>query len=708
MNRQRINPENSQAETQIGAFTPPSSQGAGDGAESRSGRAFTDPGSLPRVRYFGTYELLEEIARGGMGVVYKARQNRLNRTVAVKVILSGQLASDLEVKRFLVEAEAAANLSHPGIVPVYEFGEYEGTHYFSMAYVDGPSLAQKAADTPLDPEEAVALVSKITEAVAYAHSEGVIHRDLKPGNILLEGGNVPRIADFGLAKRVGEDSDLTHSGTVMGSTFYMPPEQADGRVDDVGTLSDVYSLGAILYKLLTGRPPFQAATNYETIQQVLNEEPVRPRVLNPAIPKDLETICLKCLEKDPRRRYSSATAFREELDRYENGLPIQARPIGRLARLGRWCRRNPLPAGLGTGLVVVVIIGTVSATLLWTRARTEQRRTEYQRQVVAMLSDMVLDKTLDETEEWLRLFFKPVEQELLVAREWGLTGFLEKRSPDSLNKLLVPIIRHYPQVSSLMVADDLGREHMLLSIESDVGASGTSTRQWRNRITRRDEWGDRVEWRQWLEGEPIGAPTDENLPDYDPRLRPWFRGAVERMNVGDVVGRQRLHWTAPYVFFTTKDLGITASIAFEPGDGRTHVVGFDVLLQDITAFTSSKRPTENGKVLVLTESMEMIGLPADPALQTPASWKEAFLKNPSALGLEVVADGVAQFAFAPGAASGFNAFESGGQSWRAGLRPFRLGTERQLWILVLLPERDLRRGLTETVDETEVAVRTAE
>jgi len=647
-------------------------------------------GTPAQVRYFGVYELLEEIARGGMGVVYKARQNTLNRTVAVKVILSGQLASAMEVKRFLVEAEAAANLNHPGIVPVYEFGEFDGTHYFSMAYVDGPSLAGKVADQAVSPGEAVNLLIQITDAVHYAHGQGVIHRDLKPGNILLEKGVTPRIADFGLAKRIGEDAELTQTGTVMGSVYYMPPEQAAGRIEDIGPASDIYALGAILYKLLTGRPPFQAASNYETIQQVIAQEPVRPRQLNPAIPRDLETICLKCLEKEPRRRYESAAALGEELTRYKEGHPIQARPIGRAARTARWCLRNPLPAGLGAGLALVFIAGVLSASYLWIGAQAERIRTADQQRLVYVLSNLVLEKTLDETDEWLRLFFTPVERELLVARDWGETGFLDKQSPDSLNGLLQPLIKNYPQISSLMVADGRGREHMILCIESDGADGGDPDRQWKNRITRRDEWGDQVQWREWRDGESGEAVRDVALPDYDPRARPWYVGALAATAEA---GAGSIYWTEPYVFFTTKDLGITASIQFDRGDGIDQVVAFDVLLEAITAYTAGKQPTENGMVLVLTDAMELIGLPRVEGEVGREEWKEGFLKRPAELEMTAVADAGALFSFSAGDAAQIRRFQSEGQAWWGGVRPFQLAAGRRLWVMVLVPERDLKRDL---------------
>ena len=260
--------------------------------------ASTDsPAVGDQVRYFGDYELLEEIARGGMGVVFKARQVNLNRIVALKMILAGQFAGEEDVQRFYTEAEAAANLDHPGIVPIFEIGEHQGQHYFSMGFVDGESLAHKVVDGPIPPREAAELVKKICDAMAYAHERGVIHRDLKPANILIDRNGQPKVTDFGLAKKTEADSNLTGTGQILGTPAYMPPEQASGKTD-VGPLADVYSIGAILYCLLTGRPPFQAANPMDTLLQVLDQDPVSPRALNSAIPRDLARVSSKMPRKE--------------------------------------------------------------------------------------------------------------------------------------------------------------------------------------------------------------------------------------------------------------------------------------------------------------------------------------------------------------------------------------------------------------------------
>jgi serine/threonine protein kinase/WD40 repeat protein len=333
-----------------------------------------------QCRYFGEYELLAEIARGGMGVVYKARQVKLQRVVALKMILAGQLANAEDVQRFHAEAEAAAKLDHPGIVPIFEIGEHEGQHYFSMGFVEGASLAKKVAAGPLPPREAAELVQTVSEAIEYAHQKGIIHRDLKPGNVLLDSAGQPRVTDFGLAKQMHGDSGLTGTGQILGTPSYMPPEQASGKTEEIGPAADVYALGAILYCLLTGRPPFQAANAMDTLLQVLDQEPVPPRQLNPQVPLDLETIALKCLEKSPQRRYATARQVAEELGRYLKGLPILARPVGSGERMWRWCRRNPTVAGLMAAVAISLVAGTVISAYYEAEASDRATAESIQRQ----------------------------------------------------------------------------------------------------------------------------------------------------------------------------------------------------------------------------------------------------------------------------------------------------------------------------------------
>jgi serine/threonine-protein kinase len=302
----------------------------------------------------GDYELEEEIARGAMGVVYKARQKSLNRIVAVKMILAGRLASAEEVQRFRTEAESTAALDHPNIVPIYEVGSYDGLPYFSMKLIEGGHLGRRLAGFTGDAKAAARLVERVACAVHYAHQHGILHRDLKPTNILLDTDGQPHITDFGLAKRLGSDAGQTQSGAIVGTPGYMAPEQATGHNRALTTAADVYALGAILYELLTGRPPFQAPTVYETIQQVVAEEPVPPSRRRPGVPRDLEVICLKCLRKEPARRYASAAALAEELRRYLDGEPIEARPAGRLERGVKWLRRHPTV----DALLLTLLLGT--------------------------------------------------------------------------------------------------------------------------------------------------------------------------------------------------------------------------------------------------------------------------------------------------------------------------------------------------------------
>lgn len=325
-------------------------RGAMAGNDEETEVGLPDPSSLgsdaPKatpgaVRYFGEYELLEEIARGGMGVVYKARQASLNRVIAIKMILAGQLARPEDVRRFRTEAEAAANLQHPNIVAIHEVGEHEGQHYFSMDYIEGKNLADLAQESPLPARRSAELLKTIAEAIHYAHQRGTLHRDIKPQNVLIDAAGQPRITDFGLAKQIERDSGLTRTGVVMGSPAYMPPEQAAGKHSQVGPPSDVYSLGATLYKLLTGQTPFQGETALATLRKVMEEEPQRPSKLNPKVPADLETICLKCLEKRPERRYSSARELGEELGRFLNHEPILAKPANPLRKAWLWLARHP-------------------------------------------------------------------------------------------------------------------------------------------------------------------------------------------------------------------------------------------------------------------------------------------------------------------------------------------------------------------------------
>ena len=358
-------------------------------------------------RSFGDYELLEEIARGGMGVVYKGWQKSLQRLVAIKIIRLEQAGPD-SAERLTSEAKAVACLQHPHIVGVHEVGRLDNQHYLTMDYVEGCNLHQLCAKEPLAPRRSARFVKTIAEAIHYAHQQGVLHRDLKPSNVLVDPFDQLHITDFGLAKSLTTDAQLTLSGQTLGTPQYMPPEQASIHHGQVGPWSDVYSIGGILYHLLTGRPPFVGGQVGDVLQQVLSSDPASPRLLNPSVPRDLETICLKCLEKDPRGRYATAGQLAEELDRYLADRPIQARAASYLERAGRWCHRRPLIASLLLALVVTLATGMSGIVWQWQRAiagELQARRNAY-------AGDMVL------------------VQQALAEGDWGRARtFLDRQRP---------------------------------------------------------------------------------------------------------------------------------------------------------------------------------------------------------------------------------------------------------------------------------------
>src|SRR5213079_259181 len=350
----------------------------------------------------GDYELLEEVGRGGQGVVFRARQKSLNRIVALKVIGLGQWATKAHLKRFRLEAEAAAGLDHPCIVPIYEVGERDGQCYFSMKFVEGGQLDEVVRHAPMSIRQAVELIVKVARTVHYAHEHGILHRDIKPGNILLDAKGEPHLTDFGLARLLETEGSVTQTLDVMGTPSYMAPEQAVGNNTGVSNATDVYGIGAVLYQLLTGHPPFAGGTTYETIKLVLDTEPRQPRLWNPRIDRDVSTICLKCLEKDPKRRYSSALALAEDLERWLRHEPILARRTGVVSRTEKWVRRNPTGALLAASLVA---LAAAAGWIVW--------KTEFIRQPITTgIAVLPFENLSDEKEH--AFFADGVQDDILI------------------------------------------------------------------------------------------------------------------------------------------------------------------------------------------------------------------------------------------------------------------------------------------------------
>ena len=406
---------------------------------------------------FGDYEIIEEIARGGMGVVFKARQKSLNRIVALKMIRGERLVDDEGIQRFHVEARAAAQLHHPNIVAIHEVGAVRGQNFYCMDFIAGASLSSLARDHPLSPKQAARYVRKIAQAIHYAHSRHIIHRDLKPANVLIDQNDEPQVTDFGLAKFLQGEAGSTLSGTVMGSPSYMPPEQASGDTRRVGAQSDVYGLGAVLYELLCGRPPFRADSTMETLRQVMEKDPVAPRLQNPKVPRDLETICLKCLEKSPGRRYSTALQVAEELARFQNDEPIFASPVSAPARLWRWCRRKPALAAVGAFallLVGVISVGSPIAALKLNHARLLAEQRELKARRNAYGADMgIVQGAIDQRRfsyaEQLLASHRPAAGQMDVRGwEWRYLWDSCRRQP------VTPLALHTGNVSAITVSPD--------------------------------------------------------------------------------------------------------------------------------------------------------------------------------------------------------------------------------------------------------------
>jgi ABC-type phosphate/phosphonate transport system substrate-binding protein len=363
-------------------------------------------------RAFGDYQLLEQIGRGGMGVIYKARQIRLNRMVALKMLKPGEGTSATLTERFRREAEAAANLHHPNIVPIYEVGEHDNQPFFSMELIEGIALDRCITEEGLRlgregsirsrHGQMARIMSKVARAVDYAHRHAVLHRDLKPSNIILDKQSEPHLTDFGVAKVIGHaGSSLTASGAIMGTPSYMAPEQAAGESKRVTTAADIYSLGAILYEMLTGHPPFRADTPLETLKQVVEQDPKHPSTFKNSIDRDLATICMKCLEKEPQRRYASAATLADELDRWVRKEPILARPVGTLGKVARWCRREPKVATLAGGIALCLVAITIVALIAYGNAEHgRQTLAVAQNQLQSVTAQLIQDQLNDLDRFW--------------------------------------------------------------------------------------------------------------------------------------------------------------------------------------------------------------------------------------------------------------------------------------------------------------------
>ncbi|MEO1614433.1 MAG: protein kinase [Planctomycetota bacterium] len=385
-------------------------------------------------RRLGGYELLGEIARGGMGVVFRARQIEANRIVAIKMILSGNLAGKDEIERFKTEAEAAAKLDHPNIVPIFDVGRQGNQHYFSMGLVEGPSFKQLIRDQAISRKEAAALIRELALAIHYAHENGVIHRDLKPANILLDSDRKPKITDFGLSKVLDRSTQLTGTGQLLGTPAYMSPEQASGDMSTVGPLSDVYSLGAILYELITGTLPFKSESIIEVLSKIRLEEPPAPRTISRDVDADIETICIKCLEKEPEQRYESARALADDLERYLLGEPVRARPIRRSQKIVRWCKRRPVIAGLAACLLASITLfgGSTTYFALISRSRgTQVEREREQANEMLDVAQLAIEQLVDQARMLADVpRTEATRKELLAKASDYYSRFLKQRPND--------------------------------------------------------------------------------------------------------------------------------------------------------------------------------------------------------------------------------------------------------------------------------------
>ncbi len=568
--------------------------------------------SLDGARVLGDYEILEEIGKGGMGRVYKARQRSLKRIVALKMVLAGAHARPEELQRFRSEAEAVARLQHPNIVQIFEVGELDGMPFFSLEFVDGGSLASQLNGMPVPARAAAELTRTMAEAIDFAHRHGIIHRDLKPANVLLTAqldaqglarkrtlggssmrssamtssprpaGAVVKITDFGLAKRLDEESGQTKSGTVMGTPSYMAPEQAAGDRHRVSVMTDVYGLGAVFYELLTGRPPFRAATPWETVNQVLRQEAPSPRLLDGSIDRDVETICLKCLQKEPHRRYESAQALADDLRLYLDGKPILARPVPGAVKFWRMCRRHPAVSGsLGFALTALLVLLTTVALFNGRLKRELSQNESINRELQMSLTRQVADRIDSDLRQLTRA---PTLMAATLSRraDWSDAQLVEWMSD---------VLRQDERVFGLAVAMEPGQ----------FGAGREDFAQYVYRP------GGRVRAKKLL------------LPDYKPHYREhrWYAAVKEH---------QKALWSEPFFDQQGGDiLMITYSAPIMRGGRFAGVVTADLSIayfEGMRKWLDEVKMGKNGYAFVLSPTGTFISHP-DPELMTPKKIAES-------------------------------------------------------------------------------------
>src|SRR5437899_1873546 len=536
--------------TALGNFPDPSVAGVDDPGraekplpadENRAPNNKKSASAAELLGELGDYELLEEVGRGGQGVVFRARQKSLNRTVALKVINLGQWASQAHLRRFRREAEAAARLEHPGIVPIHEVGEHDGSCYFSMKFIEGGQLDAVAKREPMPIRRAAELIANVARTVHYAHEHHILHRDIKPGNILLDRKGEPHLTDFGLARLVETESTVTHTMEVLGTPSYMAPEQAKGDNAAVSNATDVYGLGAVLYQLLTGHPPFAGGTTYETIRLVLDTEPRQPRLLNPKIDRDLNTICLKCLEKDPKRRYSSALALAEDLERWLKPEPIRARRTGLVTRGRKWVRRNPSIAVMAAMLLVLAV---PLGVMIW---KTESERSTLSNPAPPEKSIAVLPFSNLSTEQETAFFADGVQDEILT--DLARVADLKVISRTSVMPYKSGVARNLRQIGP-----QLGVAHV---VEGSVKRSGNRVRVNEQLVDART---DRHLWAQTYDRDladvfAIQSEIAKTIADQlQAKLSPREENAIQRPPTSDITAFD-LYARAKNILLRTGSIG---------------------------------------------------------------------------------------------------------------------------------------------------------